>query len=164
MELHGKYKGAPMPIQVDEQDFGFVIRYDWMIHKSNNRSYETYYALTKIDGKTVHMHNLLLPAYDSNLTVDHIDHDGLNNRMSNLRLVTQSQNCMRRRKRTDSSSKYKGVSWSVSRGKWCACIQYSGHHINLGRFDCEEDAARAYDKAAKTYFKEFAVLNLPTSS
>jgi len=55
--------------------------------------------------------------------------------------------------------RYRGVSWDVSRQKWRAKIGLNEKDIFLGRFSREDDAARAYDAAARTFFGEFASLN-----
>jgi len=57
------------------------------------------------------------------------------------------------------SSRYKGVSWQASRGKWYAQIRIDGRTKNLGRFDEEEDAARAYDKAVRGLGIDIAFTN-----
>jgi hypothetical protein len=93
---------------------------------------------------------------------DHINHNGLDNRKANLRQATRAQNCWNKRKQKGShSSKYKGVSWLSREKKWQARIQANGRKIFIGSFKNEIDAAKAYDRAAKKYYKEFASLNFP---
>ena len=100
--------------------------------------------------------------------IDHIDGDGLNYQKYNLRLCSFAQNRQNSQKtKKKTSSKYKGVIfYPRSPRKWLARIgitntlgQYLRKH--LGYFETEEDAALAYDKAARFYFKEFAALNFP---
>lgn len=94
--------------------------------------------------------------------VDHINGDSLDNRRSNLRVATATQNQGNRRKqRGKATSSYKGVSFVKARGKWLACIGRRGVVKNLGRYSTEEAAARAYDVAALEYFGEYAHLNFP---
>lgn len=91
--------------------------------------------------------------------VDHRDFDTLNNQRDNLRVCTQSQNCMHTRKRSGTSSRYKGVSWEAKRGMWRVHIHLNNKRVQVGRFLSEEDAAAAYDKAATLHFGEYALLN-----
>ena len=102
-----------------------------------------------------YLHHRELPEF-----IDHIDGNPLNNSLTNLRAATKSQNGMNRRSRINSSSKYLGVNWVNSRKKWQAQIQTSGKRIHIGRFTCEKEAARAYNKAASEYHGEFANLNV----
>jgi hypothetical protein len=88
-------------------------------------------------------------------TIDHIDHNKLNNKVSNLRGCSQHQNTMNTSPRKNSSSKYLGVGWDKVNRKWRSRIK----HTNLGRFTCEKEAARAYNKAALEHYGEFANLN-----
>jgi hypothetical protein len=61
--------------------------------------------------------------------------------------------------RTDNSSNFKGVSWFERDNKWSARIGIGGKRIHLGLFENILDAARAYDKAAREQFGEFARTN-----
>lgn len=102
----------------------------------------------------------------SHLIVDHKDGNVLNNQKENLRLCYNIQNLQNRRKqRRKTSSKYKGVSLRYT-GKWLAEIQFSDVEsqkvrVRLGLFLLEEEAAKAYDQAARYYHGEFAALNFP---
>lgn len=91
-----------------------------------------------------------------NLDVEHRDVDSTNNRISNLRLATRSQNNGNVPARARNKSGYKGVHWGKSHGKWVAMIQFQHKHKNLGLFDRIEDAAAAYQTAARELFGEFA--------
>jgi hypothetical protein len=92
---------------------------------------------------------------------DHKDGNGLNNTRSNLRPCTQGQNNMNQRKRKNATSRFKGVTWSAADEKWKACITANHVQHHLGYFCDEEEAARAYDKAARSLHGEFARLNFP---
>jgi hypothetical protein len=88
--------------------------------------------------------------------VDHIDLDGLNNRRSNLRLATSTENARNQRIRKNNMSGYKGVCWDKINQKWVAQIRLNGKSKHLGLFDTPEAAHRAYCAAATEYFGEFA--------
>jgi hypothetical protein len=77
-----------------------------------------------------------------------------------LRVCSQSENS-RNRRRTSSSSGFKGVTWDAEAHKWAAAItpQISGNPKRLGRFTRLEDAVAAYDAAALRYFGAFAAPN-----
>lgn len=97
---------------------------------------------------------------ESNGLVDHRNTDSLDNRRANLRLATHSQNsCNSRRDKSNTYSRYRGVSFSKRKQKWFAAIRANGKKMWLGYFETEIDAARAYDAAAKKYHGEYATLN-----
>lgn len=88
--------------------------------------------------------------------IDHIDGDPTNNRISNLRLATRSQNNANTRCRRDSGSGVKGVGRHQKSGKWRARIEVNGKSKFLGLFDRIEDASNAYQRAAVQHFGAFA--------
>jgi hypothetical protein len=89
--------------------------------------------------------------------IDHRDLNGLNCTRSNLRLATQGQNIANQLARNPTG--FKGVRTHYRRYK--AQITVGGKWIHLGNFISAEEAARAYDQAARTYFGEFARVNFP---
>lgn len=117
------------------------------------------YARIAASGKAVYLHHLILPAVRG-MTVDHKNGDGLDNRRSNLRYATHSQNSRNAKKR-DNLSGYKGVSWHDKANRWHARIWTGEKSRHLGLFDFPEDAADAYDTAARELYGEFARVNFP---
>ena len=88
--------------------------------------------------------------------VDHIDRDRSNDRWSNLRVATGSQNQWNRSRPRHNTSGFKGVSWDAQRQKWFVSIHQFGKQRNLGRFVTLEEAAAAYALAAKEMHGSFA--------
>lgn len=95
----------------------------------------------------------MISGKDAPFSIDHIDGDRLNNRMSNLRAATQSQNGMNCKMRKNNTSGIKGVYWGL--GKWRAQISIRRRVIPLGGFDSIDDAATAVAQARNKYHGEF---------
>lgn len=90
--------------------------------------------------------------------IDHRNRNGLDCRRRNLRWATHSQNVANGPKRRG-SSRFKGVSWMTSKGRWRATIKRDYKQTHLGLFTSEVLAARAYDAAARYLFREYAKTN-----
>jgi len=91
--------------------------------------------------------------------VDHMDNNPLNNKPSNLRAATRSENMRNTRSSKNSTSKYLGVHFDKALGRWRSRIYINGKGVHLGCFHDEVDAAKSYDSAAVDAFGEFANLN-----
>ena len=96
--------------------------------------------------------------------VDHRNLNPLDNRRNNLRLCNKSQNAQNGKSHRDSTSSFRGVSWSSGKSLWRSVIFYGKRQIYLGLFDTQEDAALAYDHAALDLFGEFARPNFPDAA
>lgn len=141
---------------IDFDDFEKVRNFKWCARKSSSGN--TFYACRAAN--TVQLHHEIMPP-PTGMEIDHIDRDGLNNRRSNLRIVTHRQNILNRGPRRNKTSKFCGVSRHQKQQKWQAGLELFGKHIHLGSYEIEADAARAYDEAAIKYFGSFAQLNFP---
>jgi HNH endonuclease len=166
--LYGKDARGRVAV-VDLEDYDLVMQYRWHVQDQERRregrlplAYAKTYTGMKAPGgrKHISMHTLITGFAE----VDHWDGNGLNNRRDNLRDATHAQNMGNARKQPGCSSQFKGVYWSQRRtgnGKWQAYIGVNHRTRYLGRFEIEEDAARAYDAAAVEAWGEFAWLNFP---
>jgi len=144
---------------VDPEDFRKLSLYDWHLHENKGKCY----AVTFNEGKILYMHRFITNAPKGTI-IDHRNHESLDNRKVNLRFATHSQNCCNKKILKKGTSKYRGVGIDKKSKKWRAVIYYNGIRKYLGSFENEEDAARAYDNAAKIYHGEFAMLNFPDES
>lgn len=111
------------------------------------------------NGSVGYLHRFIMGVEDPNVIVDHVDRNPLNNQRSNLRITTRKQNNRNRRGLHNKSSKYLGV--CKKDNKWLATICIDGKQKYLGRFDKEEDAAHARDKASLEYYGDITYLNFP---
>jgi len=141
---------------VDDEDYERVAALKWYVAGSRRR---IWYARRDFSGSSITMHRFILNCQPGQ-EVDHVNHDGLDNRRCNLRLCSHSENMANGRKRKGASSPYKGVCWHVRRKRWQAQVTYHGRQHHLGRFDSEEEAACAYNAKALELFGEFAYLNI----
>lgn len=93
--------------------------------------------------------------------IDHINRNKTDNRMENLRTATKRDNESNKPATSRNSTGYKGVHWRGDAKKYRAVIRENGKRKSLGYFETAEEAARAYDEAARTIFGNFAYLNFP---
>lgn len=167
-------------VQVDDWRYDELNAFTWYIHKTKGRN--IYYAARKIlirkgVWRIILMHRQVLGLkYKEGKIVDHKDRDGLNCQEYNLRIATFSQNQANTVSVKNSSSKFMGVFWGVSKreykskktgeiktyssASWRVALSHNSKTIYLGSFKTEKEAALAYNEGAKKYHGEFARPNI----
>ncbi|MGA2070874.1 MAG: AP2 domain-containing protein [Sedimentisphaerales bacterium] len=147
---------------VEPADYYAFGKYNWILIRCNKKPYAiSEFKIGRKKTKRVYLHRAIMKAPKRRI-VDHRNCDGLDNRRANLRFATYSQNLANRSKtKSKTTSKYRGVYFDKRYGKWNVRIKWKYKTRWLGRFENEIDAARAYDKAARKYHKDFARLNFP---
>lgn len=151
--LSGK-KAAGRCAIIDDSDYELIFGYRWYV--SSERASGVVYART--GGKPQFYMHRLITGY---ALTDHINGNGLDNRRINLREANPKENARNRKPWSGCSSQFKGVSWNKANEIWRAAIYYDGKIVHLGCFEDEQDAARAYDAAARDMYGEFCWLNFP---
>ena len=137
---------------VDPADYEWLRGYTWWSASG--------YAARSEKGRTLFMHREIMKP-PKGMLVDHADGNRANNRRSNLRVCTRSENQQNKCKKGCCTSCFKGVSYDKRHHKWYASCQVEGEYQWLGYFDEEIEAARVYDRTAVEQFGEFARLNFP---
>ena len=136
--LRNRAKQVVAHFLVDDEDAGLATEFRWSLNANG-------YAWRSIMGGTrhVYLHRQLLGLERGDRRqVDHVNRNKLDNRRSNLRVVTPAEN----RQNTPAlggSSRHRGVRWDAARGKWAASVQLDRKHRYVGRFDTEDEAAQA---------------------
>ena len=147
---------------VDDEKFDWLNQWKWYAHKVK----DTYYARRDAwNGKTKKRHNIFMHHFIMNppagKETHHINNNGLDNRVCNMKVCSRSQNLAAgdMNRCSNKSSIYRGVGWDKVRNKWWAKITYQGKTINIGRYKRENQAAMAYNIKALKLFGDFACLN-----
>lgn len=146
---------------VDDEHYDYLNQWKWFAKKMGN----SYYALRgthwNINGnwktRTVLMHREIIGI--RGLSVDHINHDGLDNRYDNLRLATISQNQMNRLVVLNRYG-YKGVRLGYG-GKFYSSVKKDKKNYCTKVYETVTEAAMAYDRLARELFGDRASLNFP---
>lgn len=141
-------------VVIDADDIELVSGRRWSLVRGS------YVATGTGEPRTVLLHRLLLGLTPGDpRRSDHRNHDPLDNRRDNLRVASTAQNVHNSRRKFHGSQSYKGV--RRRRDRFYAYIRDGACQVFLGGFDTEEAAARAYDRAARRLFGQFACLNFP---
>lgn len=149
---------------VDNEDYEYLNQFKWYAHWSPRlngyyavRHQHLGYSNGERKQKMIIMHRIIVNAPNGKV-VDHKNHNALDNRKSNLRIVSQRQN--NQNKKSKGTSKYPGVHWEMKRNKWRANIQLEGKSKHLGYFDDEREAAKAYENACREIIGEELVCKM----
>jgi hypothetical protein len=144
---------------VDDWWYDELNQYKWFAARW--RGAKSFYAVRNsksfLGKKTIVLMHAVIAGTPKGMKTDHQNRNTLDNREENLRVCTNSQNHMNSGKHADNTSGYKGV-YKFRRG-WRALIGINGKLKYLGAYSTTEEAARAYDEAAKRLHGKFAILN-----
>lgn len=147
---------------IDDEDAD-LLQFKWTTNGTNRRYYVT--GTMPIDGKnkSVKMHRIILERkigrrLEKHEECDHIHGNRLDNRRSELRLATRTENSRNTKKSSRNTSGYKGVYYNSNDNRYTAQIVVNRKQIHLGRYTTAEDAYKVYCEAAQKYFGEFARL------
>jgi hypothetical protein len=134
---------------VDDEDFEYLNQWKWHV---NNTGYamRSDHIAGEYKHKNILMHRLITNA-PSGYQIDHINHNTLDNRKSNLRIVTLQQNHFNMKTRANSISGYKGVTWFKQLSKWRVRIMVSRREVALGYYDSLEKAIEVRKNAERIY-------------
>lgn len=150
MLLYNRDKSERCRVLLDIEDISKVNNTVWSF--STGGYVRTKYKDT---GICTCIHRVILEVTDSNVVVDHINMNRLDNRKSNLRLANKSQNSMNRETPKNNTYGFRGVSYDKRRDKFRAYIKVDQKQISLGYYTSFEDAKTARLEGEVKYFKEF---------
>ena len=143
---------------VDDGDFEYLNQFKWHL-STHGYAMRNSKMINRVKGKHISMHREIMGLADPAIHVDHINFNKLDNRKSNLRTCSNSENSKNRKVTGNGTSKFKGVYWYKANSKWHSRITVNYQSIHLGYFNNEKEAAKAYNKAAIKFHGEFAKLN-----
>ena len=132
----------------DLEDYEKIKDYCWQ---------ESHYGY--VVNKEARLHRLIMKTPDKEYNVDHMNHNLLDNRKSNLRVTTKSQNQMNCKLAKNNTSGVTGVSYNKEICKWVSYIHVNNKRITLGYFSDFDEAVKARLKAEEKYFKEYSYKN-----
>ena len=136
---------------IDWEDYKRISKYKWYAAKSG----KNFYGQREYKNKPIKLHRFIMNVTDSNKVIDHINHDTLDNRKSNLRICTQAENSRNTLKSNSNTSGFKGVVFNKSNGKYRSRITFNRKLIHLGYYNSSLEAHKVYCQKAKELYGEF---------
>ena len=144
---------------VDAEDYDRLNAHKWFAAVRPNAVYAARHSPRREKRSIILMHRAITGATPGS-HVDHVNHNGLDNRKANLRQCSSWANAANALPQQGRSSRFKGVTWYKPYRKWRAYISPGGKFLHLGYFEAEADAALAYNAAAEKHFGSFSYLNM----
>ena len=139
-------------VKIDKNDLEKCSKLTW--HYAKNK--DSKYIQTRIKGKMIKLHRYIMNINNSNLVVDHINRNPLDNRKSNLRICSYKENSFNKSIREDNTSGIAGVSFHKINKKWKAKIKYNNLTIHLGYFEDINEALINRRVAEEILFGEYS--------
>ena len=139
---------------IDAADVPSVDQWNWQATQQQHTIYAVRTERSGTSKRTVRMHRALM-GDPIGFEVDHVDGNGLDNRRSNLRQATPSQNQFNQRLSSANSSGFKGVTWCRKGRRWKARIKVKNVLKHLGTFTSPEAAHAAYCAASERFHGDF---------
>lgn len=139
-------------VKIDNDDLEKCSKLTW--HYAKNK--DSKYIQTRIKGKMIKLHRYIMDINNSNLVVDHINRNPLDNRKSNLRICSYKENSFNKSIRVDNTSGIPGVSFHKTNKKWRAKIKYNNLTIHLGYFEDINEALINRRVAEEILFGEYS--------
>ena len=144
---------------VDDEDFAAVSKFKWSAARANGGVYAVRGTTRRVNGvrkqRQFSIHRMVMGDPDGK-QVDHINHDTLDCRKSNLRIATAAQNQWNRKgPQRNNTTGFRGVIWRKDRKTFIARLKVNGALKHLGSFPTKEMARSAYASANREYFGEF---------
>lgn len=138
---------------VDDEDYNVLSKFKWCRKQCKNLIY-AHGAYIAGSQKHTLMHKMILWT-PKGYCIDHIDGNGLNNRRSNLRIVTQKQNSWNHKKNSNNTSGFLNVFWRKNRNKWSALAQKDGKVYYNGLYVKKDDAKNAAKELREKLFGKY---------
>lgn len=150
-----------LKVKVDKEDLERVGQHSWRVTKGTTGRQRVVTSIRTPKGvRSVTLGRFLMKPPKNKQVYPRRFNEGLDYRKFNLIVCTLAERQrLLPKKRINASSTYRGVSYSKTDNKWRAGIEVDGRSINLGHFESEDEAALAYNKAAKKYFGEMGYQN-----
>jgi hypothetical protein len=135
-------RGETLYCKIDESDLEKMSQLRGTWYGNWSKFTKSYYVQMTHNKKTIMLHRFIMNAPEG-FDVDHIHHDTLDNRKSELRIVTSAQNQQNQRIRNDNKSGEPGVQWCERKKKWRARVRINGKEVSGGYHNDKQDAIEA---------------------